>query len=116
VFIDPPSATKTTNVGAIAGSVVGGVVGLALLGILLFLLLRRRNRNTPFPSSAYDPMMASQNAASLGGSLHPSPTSVGGMQQPYPVAYTNQIPTNYTGTSATSGGHVRSHYNGMPQV
>jgi len=151
VSLNPPSAAKKkTNVGAIAGGVVGGVVGLALLGILLFLLLRRRNTPSP-PSSSYDPMMASQNAASFGASPYPSnpaspgpyapstaspgpyaPTSVpgsppmfpsnypnpaltpvGGMQQPY---YPNQIPPNYTGTTATSGGQVRSNYGGMPEL
>jgi hypothetical protein len=101
--------------GAIAGGVVGGIVGLALLGILLFLFLRRRNTPSS-PSSAHDPMMASKNAASLGGSPYPSPTFVGGMQQPYPVTYANQVPPNYTGTSLTSGGQVRSHYNGTPEV
>ena len=93
-------------------------MGLALLGILLFLLLRRRNRNTPSPlSSAYDPMMASQNAVSPGASTYsPFPASAGGMQEPYPVTYANQIPTNYIGTSATSGGQVGSNYSGMPQL
>ena len=112
---DPSYTAKKPNTGAIAGGVVGGVVGLVLLGTLLFLLLRRRNTPSP-PSSAYDPMMASQNAASLGGSPYPSPTFVGGMQQPYPLTYANQVPTNYTGTGATSGGKVRSHYSGMPEV
>ena len=102
----------------IAGGVVGGIMGLALLGILLFLLLRRRNRNTPSPlSSAYDPMMASQNAVSPGASTYnPFPASAGGIQEPYPVTYANQIPTNYIGTSATSGGQVGSNYSGMPQL
>ena len=81
-------------------------------------------------------MMASQNAASLGASpyssnpaspgpyvptqVHPtgssSPTSVGGMQQPFPVIYANQVPTNYIGTGATIGGQVQSNYSGMPRL
>jgi len=122
--------------GAIAGTALGGVVGLVLLGTFLFLLLRRRN--TP---SLPPPPMASQNPASPGAFPYPSnpaspgpyapspvpgfhpmfpsnypnpaPTSFGGMQQPY---YTNQVPINYTGANATSGGHVRSQYSGMPEV
>ena len=121
--------------GAIAGTALGGVVGLVFLGVLLFLLLRRRN--TPSPP----PPMASQNPASPGASPSPSnPTSpgtyvptpvpgshpmfpsnypnpglisVGGMQQPY---YTNQVPVNYIGANATIGGHLRSQYSGMPEV
>ncbi|KIM36436.1 hypothetical protein M413DRAFT_449146 [Hebeloma cylindrosporum] len=46
----------------------------------------------------------------------PAPTSVSGLPQQYPATYANQVPTNYTGTSATTGGQVRSNYNGMPEL
>jgi hypothetical protein len=134
VSLYPRSVAKR---GAIAGTALGGVVGLVLLGTLLFLLLRRRNTPSPSP-----PPMASQNPASPSASPYPSNpaspgpyaptpvpgslpmfpsnypnpglTSVGGMQQPY---YTNQVPiTNYTGANATIGGHSRSQYSGMPEV
>jgi len=137
------TGSSTPNVGAIAGGVVGGVVGLALLGTLLFLFLRRRSPPSP-PTSTYDPLMASQIAASLVTSPYPSnpaspspyvappipgspptipskhpsppPTSFDGLQQPYPVTYANQVPTNYIGTSATSGGQVPSRYSGIPRL
>jgi len=59
----PQSATATatststvrsgsnSKVGAIAGGVVGGVVFLALLGVLIFLILRRRKQSAPVPST-----------------------------------------------------------------
>jgi hypothetical protein len=37
-----PGTSKKTNVGAIAGGVVGGVAGLAIIAVILFLLHRRR--------------------------------------------------------------------------
>lgn len=55
---------KSNAVGAIAGGIVGGVVGLSLF-TLVFLFLCRRKAPSP-PSSAYDPMMASQNPTSFG--------------------------------------------------
>ncbi|OAG22759.1 hypothetical protein CC77DRAFT_1018742 [Alternaria alternata] len=39
-----PTPEKSTNTGAIAGGVVGGVAGLALLGTIGFLLFRRNRR------------------------------------------------------------------------
>jgi hypothetical protein len=39
---------QTTNVGAIAGGVVGGVASIALISVLLFLCLRRRKSREPF--------------------------------------------------------------------
>ncbi|KAL1902734.1 hypothetical protein Sste5346_001177 [Sporothrix stenoceras] len=39
------STSKKSNAGAIAGGVVGGVAGLALIGLGVFFLLRRNNTN-----------------------------------------------------------------------
>ncbi|EAU88753.2 hypothetical protein CC1G_01126 [Coprinopsis cinerea okayama7 len=44
-----------TNVGAIAGGVIGGVVFLALLGLLIFWLIRRKRNSKIPPSSMYTP-------------------------------------------------------------
>lgn len=41
---------RQMNVGSIVGSVMGGFVGIALLGALLFLCLRRRKSKEPFSS------------------------------------------------------------------
>jgi hypothetical protein len=66
-----PSEGGKTNVGAIAGGVVGGVVGLALIGLLVFFLLRRKNRQKRAPSEIY-----SQNTGVTPSSMHgPAPGS-----------------------------------------
>ena len=41
-----PSSQKKTNTGVIAGGVVSGVVGLALIACIVFWLLRRRQTST----------------------------------------------------------------------
>ena len=46
---------RSTNVGAIAGSVVGGVLGLALIALLGIFLLRHHNSRRVAPSSLIDP-------------------------------------------------------------
>jgi len=60
-----PSARK--NGPAIAGGVVGGVVGLAVIGGLVFWLLHRRAKTR---SPLHD--MTSRNPASLGGASSPA--------------------------------------------
>lgn len=50
------SATRPTNVGAIVGSVVGGLFVLGLVG-LLFWLRRRRRVQSPSTGSVTDKMM-----------------------------------------------------------
>ena len=42
----PTSSGGGSNAGAIAGGVVGGIVGAALIGALLFFILRRRSSET----------------------------------------------------------------------
>lgn len=58
-----------SNTGAIVGGVVGGVGGLALIGLAVFFFLRRRN-----PATGHEPV--SQNAPPP--AVYPAP----GMQQP----------------------------------
>jgi len=41
------SSSSTSNTGAIAGGVVGGVAVLAIVGLVLYFFLRRRNRRQP---------------------------------------------------------------------
>jgi len=126
-------STKETNVGAIAGGVGGGVAALAILGVLLFLLLRRPP--PPAPSTpAQNPMMASQSPASFGGSPYssspplpgsppmfpsnypsPNPSATFALPQQYPSMYANQVPTNYTGNTATSFTSGRPQYTGFPE-
>jgi len=121
-----PSIAKKTDVGAIAGAVSGGIVGLAALGVLVFFLLRRRpSSESPVPTTSnYDPMMAKQTLAGVGDSSHPpSPTAPGsssvavGLPQQYPAMYANQVPANFTDNLTTSfmvG--LPQQYNGTPEV
>ncbi|KAK9445364.1 hypothetical protein VB005_00473 [Metarhizium brunneum] len=58
----PPRPPPTTNVGAIVGGVVGGLAGLALLGLLGCFLFRRHKKKAstsspqqPFVSQYYPP-------------------------------------------------------------
>lgn len=46
----PPSGSSGLRAGAIAGIVIGVLALLALVGITVFFLYRRRSRNTPPPS------------------------------------------------------------------
>lgn len=50
----PTPEKKSTNTGAIAGGVVGGIAGLALLGAIGFLLFRRNRRAKEPPISEID--------------------------------------------------------------
>ncbi|GIK03577.1 hypothetical protein Aspvir_007649 [Aspergillus viridinutans] len=43
----PPEASSKTNTGAIAGGVVGGVAGVALIAFLVWWLLSRRSKRQP---------------------------------------------------------------------
>lgn len=45
----------STNVGAIAGGVVGGVAGVALIGAIVFLLLRRRKAKSAADREVFRP-------------------------------------------------------------
>lgn len=50
----PTSSSHTSHTGAIAGGVVGGVVGLAAVaGVIIFFALRRRRTRTP-PSASFN--------------------------------------------------------------
>ncbi|CAK7198752.1 hypothetical protein SEUCBS139899_001416 [Sporothrix eucalyptigena] len=50
-----PPAKKSTNTGAIAGGVVGGVAGLALIGAGIFFLLRHQRKNSAMTPAAGAP-------------------------------------------------------------
>ena len=59
---------SSTNVGAIAGGVVGGVIGLALLGVLgLFIYKRSRNTSQRLAGPGPQPANPSSTGAVAGG-------------------------------------------------
>jgi hypothetical protein len=94
----------------------GGIAGLAILVVLVFILLRRRPVS-PLP-------MAQQTQGSTIYSSHPSsmapvsplilPVSTPGSPQLYPIIYTNQVPTNYTNSATTMGRPLQ--YVGTPEL
>ena len=49
----PVASKSSTDVGAIAGGVVGGVAAVAILGALAFLLLRRKRKQSDGPIPEY---------------------------------------------------------------
>lgn len=61
--------SSKTNIGAIAGGTVGGVVGLALIGAGLFFFLRRKKTKTPTPVA--EPEVAEKKPALYGGPEQP---------------------------------------------
>ncbi|KAH9483714.1 hypothetical protein JR316_0003190 [Psilocybe cubensis] len=107
--IQPPTENsgKKSNAGAIAGGVVGGLVGIALLAGLVYLLLRRKKRQSP-PSSVHEPVMASQgplssqNPMSLTGSSYPS--------TPAPKVYDPNDPSTFP-SDLPQGGAFSHSYN-----
>ncbi|KAI5851820.1 hypothetical protein BZA05DRAFT_418720 [Tricharina praecox] len=66
-----PSNNKKSHTGAIAGGVVGGLAGLALIGALVFFLRRRKYRRADKPAMLRD----SAGAAAHDKSRTSSPTS-----------------------------------------
>ncbi|KAK6507141.1 hypothetical protein TWF481_005590 [Arthrobotrys musiformis] len=86
-----PSGDSSTNVGAIAGGVVGGVAGLALIaGLLLFLRRRRNTEKLKRVSAASGPNMR--------------PHDMGDIYEPKELdATTPQIPSELPGDSPIVG-------------
>lgn len=103
----PPPTSSTavasggggTPVGAIVGGVVGGVGGLALIALLAFLILRRRNRSKKEAeianSSAYPPAPPTQQIMSPQQQHYMGPPPPGGVYSP-----TNSYPSPPFGNSA----------------
>lgn len=60
-----PSSGSSTNVGAIAGGVVGGVVFIAILAILVWFLRRRKRRNATQAVAIHEAPAESKAASEL---------------------------------------------------
>ncbi|KAF9766466.1 hypothetical protein IL306_001145, partial [Fusarium sp. DS 682] len=88
---DSGGGGSSTNVGAIAGGVVGGVAALALVGLAGFLLFRRRNKTTPAT-----PNDGTQNLPPMAqGPQSPGPSFV--PSSPSNAAYPSGVPSNFQG-------------------
>ncbi|EHK16850.1 uncharacterized protein TRIVIDRAFT_80249 [Trichoderma virens Gv29-8] len=80
-----PTKGSSTNVGAIAGGTVGGVAALGLVGLAIFLFMRRYHpRNAP-PNATLGPAPQGQNPPA--GPVYPSgvPAGYAGGYAPVPM-------------------------------
>ncbi|KAF8306148.1 hypothetical protein DL93DRAFT_2088910 [Clavulina sp. PMI_390] len=103
---NPPSSSHSSNTGAIAGGVVGGIIGLGLVALLAYWLMRNVNRpRTPaavaLPSDggSDEAMMATGGISRVGG---PAATQYAMSET------TGRTPTNL------SGGPASAYYAGSP--
>ncbi|QRV91318.1 transmembrane protein [Ceratobasidium sp. AG-Ba] len=143
--IETPSASSnpsrpgsSNNTVAIVGGVVGGVIGLALLGLVAFLVTHKSEKSPPkdaqYVQGGYDPSAAPQNPGtpSMGqyqpGMHHPGLMSPAGMEsKPYdpshsvvfPVPHLNNTSSQYSQSldySRSPSQYRPGHYNGVPEV
>ncbi|KAG8956515.1 hypothetical protein FRC00_004826 [Tulasnella sp. 408] len=88
----PSVGSGKSNAGPIAGGVVGGIAILALIGALVYLLMRRRRKEAQAPSpTAYYPPGGQQM-----GEANDYPAAVD-----YGASYPPSSPTVFSGSSAT---------------
>ncbi|CAK7216023.1 hypothetical protein SCUCBS95973_002664 [Sporothrix curviconia] len=129
----PAPAKKSSNTGAIAGGVVGGVAGLALIGLAIFFILRRQRKNSAMTPAAGAPgapgaaapgaaPAAGPGGAPLAGAAVAGAAVAGspGMQQvntPPPQPYYDPSKTPeyaYAGQGSPQPGQ-QPYYQGQPQ-
>jgi hypothetical protein len=79
----PTGGAKKTNVGAIAGGVVGGVVALGIIACLIFFFVIRKKKQEPVPKPAYEPVLPPQTPMTH---TDHSFTGTGGAGSQYPLA------------------------------
>ncbi|KIO16064.1 hypothetical protein M407DRAFT_39834, partial [Tulasnella calospora MUT 4182] len=86
----PSNGSSKSNAGPIAGGVIGGIVILAIIGALVWLLIRRRRKEEVLPSpTAYYPVGGPQMAD------YPAAVDYG-------ASYPPSSPTVFSGNSKTS--------------
>ncbi|KAI1655770.1 hypothetical protein F4813DRAFT_153413 [Daldinia decipiens] len=83
------SSKSSTNVGAIAGGVVGGVAALALIGLGIFFLIRHNNKKKR-NITAQPPAAQMQQGAGPGMPPTQPVAGAAGYQQPYNPHYSQQ--------------------------
>ncbi|KAF9507616.1 hypothetical protein BS47DRAFT_1488764 [Hydnum rufescens UP504] len=133
------SRGSTSNVGAIAGGVAGGVVGLALIGLAGFLLLRKRRPPSTVPSQDSDRVLISSTSAGFSGVSGRGGTTLSGSgpemvnadnrPRSFPSVYDPNDPSTYptTPSQATGSNHLSfpapalerdpvAKYSGVPEL
>ncbi|KAL2179157.1 uncharacterized protein P884DRAFT_298284 [Thermothelomyces heterothallicus CBS 202.75] len=88
----PPNPDRGTPVGAIVGGVVGGLGAIALIILVVWALLRQRNKQ--------------KNAAAAAGVIHPPPAPPAGGGPPHHDPHMSQMPPQayYGAGGAAAGG------------
>ncbi|KAI1066029.1 hypothetical protein LB507_000004 [Fusarium sp. FIESC RH6] len=100
-----------TNVGAIAGGVVGGVAALALVGIAGFLLFRRRKKSNAATAAAAGTGNNPQNPPQMAQ----NPQSPGFVpSSPSNATYPSGVPSNFQGYQQAYDPSLATPY-GQPQ-
>ncbi|PFH48271.1 hypothetical protein AMATHDRAFT_49640 [Amanita thiersii Skay4041] len=121
--VDPSKVTKKKSpAGAIAGGVVGGVVGATIIGVVLFIWLRRRHRVKSRREAILDPMpdfsteptaIHARSMSDLSGKMNPlSYTSIPQSTTPFGGFTTSSSPAN--GTAATLHTHFGTSNHSLP--
>ncbi|KAI1106742.1 hypothetical protein F4804DRAFT_299716, partial [Jackrogersella minutella] len=85
------SKKSSTNVGAIAGGVVGGVAGLALIGLGIFFLIRHNSKKSKDAAAAAAGAPQMQQGPGTNGGPGQPPVA-GFQQQPYNPHFSQQYP------------------------
>jgi len=112
---------SSSNVGAIAGGVVGGVVGLGLIGLAGFLLLRKRSAQPPpniLPSQNSDGVLISPTSPGFSGANGGGMTLNGSGPEmlvadnrpmSFPSVYDPNDPSTYPTTPTPSPSQTTGH-------
>ncbi|KAK6955372.1 hypothetical protein Daesc_003007 [Daldinia eschscholtzii] len=85
-----PSSKSSTNVGAIAGGVVGGVAGLALIGLGIFFLIRHNNKKKRNITGQQPAPQMQQGPGTGMPPTQPGAAAAGYQQPPYNPHYSQQ--------------------------
>ncbi|CEL59240.1 hypothetical protein RSOLAG1IB_03173 [Rhizoctonia solani AG-1 IB] len=80
----PTQSPSSSNTGAIIGGIVGGVLGIGLIGLIAFVLVRKRKHDEPalkYPEAGYKPQTTTQPNTT---------TPIIGQITPYQINTSNQ--------------------------
>ncbi|KAH7913749.1 hypothetical protein BJ138DRAFT_1145429 [Hygrophoropsis aurantiaca] len=125
-----PSGKSTNHAGAIAGGVVGAIVGLAIIGVAITFFIIRRRRSHVAPSAAFSsqfgntgnaPMFA---ASPFGASVpltqpklyNPSDPSTFPVAPPSPTILTTHSSLNPSSPTRSYSVYRPGHYSGVPEI
>ncbi|KAF2465319.1 uncharacterized protein BDR25DRAFT_306759 [Lindgomyces ingoldianus] len=89
---EPPKAKKSSSKAWIAGAVIGPILGLALIGGIIFLLFSRKKKPIQPPQQ------------------HAAPAVVPGAPQPPVAQYNNDVKPGYPSQPSPGGTHPNSAY------